>query len=97
MSTERRAPLLSTHPDVIKGGLRVPLNRRDDGYLVYRGARGRKLMAGYSSLWRDGANQAGDWRLITLAPYDAIMEPVTGTFNRDRFEIYLWKFFFIWY
>jgi PAS domain S-box-containing protein len=82
MSTERRAPLLSTHPDVIKGGLRVPLNRRDDGYLVYRGAHGRKLMAGYTSLWRYGANQAGDWRLITLAPYDAIMEPVTGTFNR---------------
>ena len=82
MSTERRAPLLSTHPDVIKRGLRVPLNRRDDGYLVYRGAHGRKLMAGYTSLWRYGANQAGDWRLITLAPYDAIMEPVTGTFNR---------------
>ena len=82
MSTERRAPLLSTHPDVIKGGLRVPLNRRDDGYLVYRGAHGRKLMAGYTCLWRYGANQAGDWRLITLAPYDAIMEPVTGTFNR---------------
>jgi PAS domain S-box-containing protein len=82
MSTERRAPLLSTHPNVIKGGLRVPLNRRDDGYLVYRGAHGRKLMAGYTCLWRYGANQAGDWRLITLAPYDAIMEPVTGTFNR---------------
>jgi PAS domain S-box-containing protein len=82
MSTERRAPLLSTHPDVIKGGLRVPLDRRDDGYLVYRGAHGRKLMAGYTSLWKYGANQAGDWRLITLAPYDAIMEPVTGTFNR---------------
>ncbi|MDT7813048.1 MAG: hypothetical protein QOJ42_2964, partial [Acidobacteriaceae bacterium] len=82
MSTERRAPLLSTHPDVIKEALRVPLHRRDDGYLVYRGADGRKLMAGYTSLWRYGANQAGDWRLITLAPYDAIMEPVTGTFNR---------------
>ena len=82
MSTQQRAPLLSTHPDVIKDGLRVPLNRRDDGYLVYRGVHGRKLMAGYTSLWRYGANQAGDWRLITLASYDAILAPVTQSFNR---------------
>jgi signal transduction histidine kinase/PleD family two-component response regulator len=81
MTTDPQASLLSTHPDVTKGSLRAPLSRRDDGYLVYAGANGRKLMAGYTSLWTYGANQSGDWRLIALVPYDAIMEPVTGTFN----------------
>ena len=82
MTTDPQARVLSTHPEVTNEALRVALRRRDEGYLVYAGAHGRKLMAGYTSLWTYGANQAGDWRLITLVPYKAIMEPVTGTFNR---------------
>ena len=39
-------------------------------------------MAGYATLSTYGANKAGDWRLITLASYDAIMKPATEAFNR---------------
>jgi two-component system, sensor histidine kinase and response regulator len=39
-------------------------------------------MAGYSRLGAYGANQAGNWQLITLASYDAILAPVTQSFNR---------------
>ena len=35
--------------------------------------------AGYGAY---GANQAGEWRLVTLASYDAILAPVTESFNR---------------
>jgi PAS domain S-box-containing protein len=82
MSTNPQARLLTPHPDVSIGALRWPLNSRADGYLVYRDSFGHKLMAGYTTLWTYGANQVGDWRLITLASYDAIMKPVTLTFDR---------------
>ncbi len=52
------------------GALRAPLNSRDNGYLVYTGSQGHKLMAGYARLRTYGANKAGDWRLISLASYD---------------------------
>jgi two-component system, sensor histidine kinase and response regulator len=39
-------------------------------------------MVAYSRLRTYGANQAGEWRLITLASYDAILAPVTQSFNR---------------
>ena len=38
-------------------------------------------MAGYSRLRTYGSNQAGEWGLITLAPYDAILAPVRQSFN----------------
>ncbi len=82
MSTDPRAHLLSTHADVTSGALRILLNSRSHGYLVYKDSHGHKLMAGYTALWTYGANKAGDWRLITPASYDSIMKPATETFNR---------------
>jgi PAS domain S-box-containing protein len=82
MTTEPEASLLSLHPDVTGGALRVPLGQNASGYLVYWDAHGRQKMAGYSRLGAYGANQAGDWRLITFASYDAILAPVTQSFNR---------------
>jgi len=82
MSTDPHTRLLATHPDVTIGALRAPLNSRANGYLVYKDSRGHKLMAGYTTLRTYGANKVGDWRLITLASYDAIMKPATQTFDR---------------
>jgi PAS domain S-box-containing protein len=82
MSTNPQAHLLATHDDVTNGALRGALNSRDAGYLVYDSSPGHKVMAGYLTLWTYGANKAGDWRLITLASYDAIMKPATETFDR---------------
>jgi PAS domain S-box-containing protein len=82
ITTDQQASLRSTVTEVSTEALRMPLSRHDNGYLVYSDAGGHKLMAGYAGLWRFGANLTGDWRLITLASYDTIMEPVTGTFNR---------------
>jgi PAS domain S-box-containing protein len=82
MSTDPQAQLLSIHADVKSGALKGPLSSREDGYLVYQGAHGHELMAGYTTLWTFGANKAGGWRLITLASYDAIMRPATKTFDR---------------
>ena len=82
MSTDPQAHLLSTHADVKNGALWTALKSRDDGYLVYDGSHGHKLMAGYTSLPIYGDNKAGGWRLISLASYEAIMRTVTGSFNR---------------
>jgi CheY-like chemotaxis protein len=58
MSTDPQAHLLSTHADVRSGALRPALNNRNDGYLVYDGSHGHKLMAGYTSLPTYGDNNA---------------------------------------
>src|ERR1700722_4379483 len=82
MTTDPQATLLSPHPDVTGGALRAPLGQNASGYLVYRDAHGRQKMAAYSRLRAYGANQAGEWRLVALASYDAILAPVTESFNR---------------
>jgi PAS domain S-box-containing protein len=82
MTTDPQSPLFSPHPDVASGALRATLSENVSGYLVYRDTHGRQQMAGYSRIRTYGANQAGDWRLITLASYDAILAPVTQSFNR---------------
>jgi PAS domain S-box-containing protein len=83
MSADPQAHLLATHPDVISGALREPIESRDNGYLIYMGSWGHKVMAGYTTLLSYGVNKAGDWRLISLASYDAIMKPATETFSRN--------------
>jgi PAS domain S-box-containing protein len=82
MTTDPQATLLSPHPDVTGGALRAPLGQNASGYVVYRNEQGRQKMAAYSRLRTYGANQAGEWRLVTLASYDAILTPVTESFNR---------------
>src|ERR1700731_1263538 len=82
MTTDPQATLLSPHPDMNGGALRAPLGQNGSGYLVYRDAHGRQKMAAYSRRGAYGANQAGEWRLVTLASYDAILAPVTQSFNR---------------
>jgi signal transduction histidine kinase/ActR/RegA family two-component response regulator len=83
MTTDPLAPLLSPHPDYVAGGaLWAPLDQNAFGYLVYKDAHGHRQMAGYSRLPAYGANEAGNWRLITIASYDAILAPVTRSFNR---------------
>jgi PAS domain S-box-containing protein len=77
MTTDPQAHLLSTQPDVASGALLAPLNSQADGYLVFQGSHGHKLMAGYTTLTTYGANKVGDWRLITLSPYQTSMEPAT--------------------
>jgi PAS domain S-box-containing protein len=81
LTSDPQVPLLSPHPDLASGALRASLGQNASGYTVYRDAHGRQQMAGYSRLRAYGANQAGDWRLITLASYDAILAPVTQSFN----------------
>jgi signal transduction histidine kinase/DNA-binding response OmpR family regulator/HPt (histidine-containing phosphotransfer) domain-containing protein len=82
MTTDPGANLLSTQPDVASGALLAPLKSQGDGYLVFQGSHGHKLMAGYATLATYGANKVGDWRLITLSSYEAIMKPVKETFDR---------------
>jgi hypothetical protein len=84
MTTDPQATLLSPHPDVTGGALRAPLGPNASGYLVVSGRARGQQMAAYSRLGAYGANQAGEWRLITLASYDAILAPVRESFNRSR-------------
>jgi two-component system, sensor histidine kinase and response regulator len=82
MTTEPEVSLLSLHPDVKSGALRVTLGQNASGNLVYSDAHGRQQLAGYSRLRSYGANQAGDWRLINVASYNAVLAPVTQSFYR---------------
>jgi PAS domain S-box-containing protein len=81
MTTDPQVTLLSPHPDLASGALRASLDQNANGFTVYRDAHGRQQMAGYSRLRAYGANQAGEWRLISLASYDTILAPVTQSFN----------------
>ena len=81
MTMDSSVSLLSFHPDLMSGPLRTALKNDNRGYVVYEGTRGQ-VMAGYTSLWNYSANDAGDWRLISLASYDAIMKPANEIFNR---------------
>ena len=80
MTLDPSAPLLSVHPDVTSGALRRQLSNGDSGYSVYTGSRGHQVMAGFTRLGTYGDN-AGGWRLSSLASYDTIMKPATETFN----------------
>lgn len=82
MSTDPQTTLLSPHPDVTGGALRAPLRKNPSGYLAYGDAHGRHKMTAYSRLRSKGGNRAGKWRLVNLASYDAILAPVTESFNR---------------
>ncbi|HEY0791329.1 MAG TPA: response regulator [Chthoniobacterales bacterium] len=82
MTTNPQAPLLSTHPDVTSGALGAPLGAETSGHLVYRDAHAHKQIAGFSRLDAYGANQAGNWRLVTVAPYAVILAPVKQSFNQ---------------
>ncbi len=82
MSADPRARLLSVPADVTSGALRAALGSVNNGHLVYTDSRGHKLMAGYSGLATYGDNNAGGWRLISLASYQTIMKPADESFNR---------------
>ena len=81
MTTDPQALLFFPHPDVTGSALPASFDQNASGYLVYWNAHGRQRMAGYSRLQAYGANQAGNWRLVTFASYDAILAPVTQSFN----------------
>jgi PAS domain S-box-containing protein len=82
MSTDANARLLAPHVDVTSGALRAALSSVSNGHLVYTDSRGHKLMAGYSGLATYGDNEAGGWRLISLASYQTIMKPADESFDR---------------
>jgi PAS domain S-box-containing protein len=82
MSTDPHARLLSAHADVTSGALRDALGSVNNGHLVYTDSRGHKLMAGYTGLSTYGDNEAGGWRLVSLASYETIMKPADESFNR---------------
>jgi PAS domain S-box-containing protein len=82
MTMDSSASLLSVHPDMTNGPLRSLLSSGDAGYLAYTGSSGHQIMASYTSLWNYSASAAGQWRLISLASYDAVIKPATEIFNR---------------
>ena len=82
MSADPRARLLSAPADVKSGVLRFAMGGANNGHLVYTNSRGHKLMAGYAGLAAYGDNNAGGWRLMSLASYRTIMKPANESFNR---------------
>ncbi|HEY0791798.1 MAG TPA: response regulator [Chthoniobacterales bacterium] len=82
ISTDPRTTPLLPDSDVTRGALQAALGGQPHGYLVYGDPHGRRRMAGYTHLEDLGGYHAARWRLITTAPYDAILEPVTRTFSR---------------
>jgi two-component system sensor histidine kinase/response regulator len=89
MATDPRATLLSPLPNVTCGRLLAALVQSASGNLVYRNAHGRQQIAGYSRLRTYGTNEAGNWQLVTLASHDAMVAPVTQSFNRTLGILFL--------
>jgi PAS domain S-box-containing protein len=82
LSTDLHARLLSAHADAASGALRDALGNFSNGHLVYTDSRGHRLMAGYTVLATYGDNEAGGWRLLSLASYQTIMKPADESFGR---------------
>jgi PAS domain S-box-containing protein len=82
MSADPLATLLSPPPEVTSEALRSAMGSVNNGHLVFTDSRGQKWMAGYTGLATYGDNQAGGWRLISLASYQTIMKPADQSFNR---------------
>jgi PAS domain S-box-containing protein len=82
MSTDPPATLLSPPPEVTSEVLRAAMASVNNGHLVFTDSGGQKWMAGYTGLATYGDNQAGGWRLISLASYQTIMKPADQSFNR---------------
>ncbi|MBV9999906.1 MAG: response regulator [Verrucomicrobia bacterium] len=82
MGTDSQTRRFAVHPDVAAGMLRQLLSGRDNPYLVYTDRLGCRRIAGYAALGNDRAARAGDWRLITLAPYDTVIAAATKSVDR---------------
>jgi signal transduction histidine kinase/DNA-binding response OmpR family regulator/HAMP domain-containing protein len=82
MSAGPQPGQVSAHADLTSGALRTALGSVSNGHLVYTDSHGHKLMAGYTGLATYGDNEAGGWRLISLASYEVIMKPADESFNR---------------
>lgn len=70
------ADLFTPHKDLGIESLQKKLEGDDFGYAVYTDSLGRKVISGYADLKEYGSNQAGDWSLMSTAPYDDIMKPL---------------------
>jgi two-component system sensor histidine kinase/response regulator len=82
MSADPLTRQVSAQADLTSEALRAALGTVSNGHLVYTDSRGHKLMAGYTGLATYGDNEAGGWRLISLASYEVIMKPADESFNR---------------
>ena len=82
MTTDPETPLLSPHPDVSSGALRATLDQKRAVTWCTGTRTGANRWQATSGLRTYGDNKVGGWRLISLASYDAIMKPVTQSFDR---------------
>ena len=48
------------------------------GSIIYSGAQGSEMMAGFADMSEFGVNQALDWSVITVAPFEQITQPAVN-------------------
>jgi signal transduction histidine kinase/DNA-binding response OmpR family regulator len=66
--------VLEVHPNwaALQGAIRT--TRDGEGFVIYKDARGRKVLAGFATTERFGG-RAGQWIVLSTAPYNEIMAP----------------------
>ena len=68
--------ILQPHPDLSLKDLQQKLKNEEDGYIIYKNSKGKKVISGFSDLAEYGTDKVGNWSLISTAPYDDIMVPI---------------------
>jgi len=73
-STDETVRVLEVDPDwpAVQGAIRA--TRDGEGFVIYKNARGRKVLAGFATTERFGG-AAGQWIVVSTGPYDQIMAP----------------------
>ncbi len=80
ITADSKAEILKSHPDLGIRNLKQKLEGDEDGYMVYVNSKGRKVISAYSDLSEYGTEGVGDWSLLSTAPYEDAMEPISRLF-----------------
>ncbi len=76
ISANPKTVILQPHPDLSFKELQRKLKNEENGYIIYKNSKGKKVISGFSDLSEYGTDKVGNWSLISTAPYDDIMVPI---------------------
>jgi len=82
ISANPETGILQPHPDLSIQNLQQKLEGDEDGFMIYENSKGIKVISGYADLSEYGAENVGDWSLLTTAPYEDVMKPIFQMLNR---------------
>lgn len=89
LATDSNAKILKPHPDLKNEVLKQKLEKDKNGYVVYAGSNGRKVISVSTALSKYGTGSVFGWRLLSTALHEDIMKPVYQLLYTLMFMLFL--------